>query len=133
MSVSFTDPIEKEVWSTLRAMNDTWTKGRPEELQHYFHRNIVAFAATEHSRLDGASACLASWIEFATKVNIHRWEEKDPVIHVYGDSAVVAYYFDMSFDVSGKMTNIGGRDTFFFVRENGKWLAVADHFSPYPA
>jgi len=27
---------------------------------------------------------------------------------------------------------MGGRDMFFFVKEKGRWWAVADQFSPYP-
>jgi hypothetical protein len=54
------------------------------------------------------------------------------VIHVYGNSAVVAYDFDMSFDMGGNAVNMGGRDMFFFVKEGEKWWAVADQFSPYP-
>jgi hypothetical protein len=59
--------------------------------------------------------------------------EIDPVIHLYGNSAVVAYYFDMSFDMGGQAINAGGRDMYFFVKEGGKWLAVAGQGSPYPA
>lgn len=59
--------------------------------------------------------------------------EIDPVIHVYGDSAVVAYDFDMSFDMNDRTIHMGGRDMFFFVKEEGKWWAVADQYSAYPA
>jgi hypothetical protein len=94
---------------------------------------MAAIAATEHNRIDGAAACIASWKDFASAAKIHHREESDPVIHVYGSSAVVAYYFDMSFDMGGQAINMGGRDMFLLVKENGKWLAVADQFFPYPA
>ena len=94
---------------------------------------MVAITATDRNRLDGGAACIAGWKGFATTARIHRWKEVDPVINVYGNSAVVAYYFDMSFDMGGQTINMGGRDMFFFVKENGRWWAVADQFSPYPA
>jgi hypothetical protein len=133
MTTTFNDPAEQELWATVRALNDAWTKGNPNDLALYFHPNMVAIAATERNRIDGGAACVASWKRFTTAATIHRWEETDPVIHVYGNSAVVAYYFDMSFDMGGQTVSMGGRDMFFFVKENGKWLAVADQFSPYPA
>jgi hypothetical protein len=132
MTINFNEPVKQEIWATVRAMNDAWTKGNPDDLSKYFHPNMVAITATERNRLDGAAACIASWKGFATAAKIHRWEETNPVIHVYGSSAVAAYYFDMSFDMGGQTINMDGRDMFFFVRENGKWLAVADQFSPYP-
>lgn len=131
--ISFADPVKQEIWSTVRAMNDAWTKGYPDDLSNFFHQNMVAITATDRNRLDGGAACIAGWKGFCDVARIHRWEEVDPVIHVYGDSAVVAYYFDMSFDMGGQRINMGGRDMFFFVKEDERWWAVADQFSPYPA
>ena len=130
---SFADPIKQEIWATVRAMNDSWTKGNPDDLFRFIHRDMVAITATDRNRLDGGAACIAGWKGFCSAAHIHRWEEIDPVIHVYGNSAVVVYYFDMSFDMGGNTINMGGRDMFFFVKEGEKWWAVADQFSPYPA
>ncbi|OIQ83334.1 hypothetical protein GALL_348720 [mine drainage metagenome] len=46
---------------------------------------------------------------------------------------MVAYDFDMSFDMNGQTIDMGGRDLYFFVREAGRWWAVADQFSAHPA
>ena len=54
------------------------------------------------------------------------------MIHVYGDAAVVAYDFDVSFDMDGNTIQSSGRDMFFFIREQGHWWVVADQFSAYP-
>lgn len=133
MAINFNDPTKQEIWATVRAMNDAWTKGNPNDLSKFFHPDMLAVTATDRNRLEGGAACIAGWKAFSEATRIHRWEEVDPVIHVYGNSAVVAYYFDMSFDMGGQTINLGGRDMFFFVKEDGNWWAVADQFSPYPA
>jgi hypothetical protein len=133
MSTNFSDPVQQEIWATVRALNDAWTKGRPDDLVDYFHPQMIAITPTDRHRREGGATCLAGWKGFAEAATIHRWREIDPVIHVYGDSAVVAYDFDMSFDMNGQTITLGGRDMFFFVREKGRWWAVADQFSPYPA
>lgn len=102
MSVNFEDPLKQEIWTTVRAMNDAWTKGNPDDLSKYFHQNMVAITATDRNRLDGGAACIAAWKAFSTAIRIHHWKEVDPIINVYGNSAVVAYDFDMSFDMGGK-------------------------------
>ncbi len=130
---AFDDPVQQEIWDTLRALNDAWTRGNPDDLTQYFHADMVAVTATERHRIEGRDACVASWKNFATAARIHRWREIDPVIRVYGDAAVVAYDFDMSFDMNGQTIDMGGRDLFFFVREAGRWWAVADQFSAHPA
>jgi ketosteroid isomerase-like protein len=128
----FEDSTKQEVWETVRAMNETWTKGDAGRLADFFHPNMVAVTPTDRRRLEGGPRCLAAWKGFSEATRIHRWEEVDPIIHVYGDAAVVVYDYDMSFDMAGRTIDTGGRDMFFFVREGGRWWAVADQFSPYP-
>jgi len=134
MSITILDPIKQEVWSTLRELNDCWTTtdGNPEQLAKYFHKDMVAITPTDPKRLEGREACVAGWVGFAKAAKIHKWEELEPQIAVFGDSAVVTYYFDMSFTMGGQRVDLRGRDMFFFVKESGRWWAVADQFSPDP-
>ncbi|MDA8092912.1 MAG: nuclear transport factor 2 family protein [Betaproteobacteria bacterium] len=129
----FSSLVEQEIWTTIRAMNDAWTKGDPDDLKQFFHPRMIAVTATDRHRLDGGPACIAAWKRFAQTTQIHFWKEVDPVIRVFGDAAVVAYDFDMSFEMGGQTITMGGRDLFFVVRENGRWWVVGDQFSPYPA
>jgi len=126
---------EAEVWSTIQKMNTCWTCGDPSELEKlsdYFHDKMVAITATNKYRLEGKEACFNEWKGFAESTKIHFWKESDPKIQIYGDAAVVTYYFDMSFDMGGQTINMGGRDMFTLIKENDKWLVVADQFSQYP-
>ena len=133
MNVNFDDPVKQEVWNALRVLNDAWTKGNPNDLKNYFHKDMVAITATDRERLEGKEACFTSWNNFTKAAKIHHWNELEPRIQIYGNTAVVTYYFDMSFDMGGQTVKLGGRDMFVFVKEGGKWLAVADQFSAYPA
>ena len=126
------DKARREVWETLRQLNDCWTKADGKDLVHYFHERMVAVTPTDRLRREGRDACVAGWVEFAAHAKIHRWQENDPQIDVFGDTAIVSYYFDMSVDMGGHTIPMGGRDLFTFVKEKGKWWAVADQFSPYP-
>ncbi len=132
MGLEFNDPLEQEVWQTVRDLNDAWTKGRPQDLTSFFHRDMVAITPTDRERLEGREACYNGWNDFVQSTTIHYWKETEPRIQIYGPAAVVTYYFEMSFDQGGQTINLGGRDMFFLVKEGGKWLAVADQFSPYP-
>ena len=133
MAISFSDQEKQEIWTTVRSMNDAWIKGNPDDLAGFFHRNMVAITPFGRDLLDGAAACIAGWKRFADTARIHHWEETDPAIHVYGESAVVAYYYRIRFDMSGQAFDMEGRDMFFFIKEKGRWWAVADQFSSCPA
>ena len=127
------DDARREVWETLRKLNDCWTQGDGRDLVHYFHENMVALTPTDRLRREGRQACVEGWVGFASQARIHYWKELDPKIHIFGSAAIVTYYFDMAFDMGGQPIQLGGRDMFTFVKENGKWWAVADQFSPYPS
>jgi len=129
---SFQNSEEQEVWESLRGLNDAWTKGNGEKLADYFHRDMVAITPTDQYRREGREECVAGWLGFLAVAKVHRWEEVDPKIQVYGNTAIVTYYFDMAFETGGQMVKMGGRDMFVFVKEDGRWWAVADQFSPYP-
>lgn len=132
MNISFTDPVQHEIWGTVRALNDAWTKGNPDDLANYFHPKMLAITPVDRLRRDGAAACIAGWKGFAEAACIYRWQESDPLIRVYGNAAVVTYYYEIDFEMGGQHVEQGGRDLFFLVREDGRWLVVADQFSPYP-
>lgn len=132
MNPNFDTPDQQAIWRTVRAMNDAWTKGNPDDLVNFFHPNMVAITATDRLRRLGQAECLAGWKSFAKATTIHHWTETEPLIQVYGESAVVSYYFDMAFTMNGQRIQMGGRDLFFFVREHGRWWAVADQYSAYP-
>jgi len=130
-----TNSIETEVWNTIQEMNRCWTSGNlldVEKLSDYFHDEMVAITATDKYRLEGKEACFNSWKSFAQNSKIEFWKEHDPKIQIYGNTAVVTYYFDMSFDMAGQTIKMGGRDMFTLIKENNRWMVVADQFSQYP-
>ena len=133
MDYHFDDPTHREIWATLRALNDAWTQGNPAQLADYFHRDMIAVTPVDRLRREGAAACIAGWQGFAESTRIHSWHEIDPLIRVFGEAAVVSYYYEIRFEMGGQTIEQCGRDLFFLVRENGRWWVVADAFSSYPA
>lgn len=131
--MTFENSVKQEVWQTLRALNDAWTKGRAEDLVNYFHEDMVAITATDRNRLEGRNACMASWLAFSRAAKIMTWKEIDPKVQLFENTAIITYYFEMSFEMGGQTIHADGRDMFVFVKQEGKWWAVADQFSPYPA
>ena len=127
--------VEREIWETIRAMNRCWTSGDPSELaklSEYFHATMVAITPTDRLRIEGKQACFNGWADFSRSAKIAFWKEIDPDIRIYNDAAVVTYYFEMAFEMKGEEVQMGGRDMFVLIKEKGKWIAVADQYSPYP-
>jgi hypothetical protein len=129
---SSSEDIKQEVWRTVRELNDSWTKGDGSSLIQYFHSRMVAITPMTRERIVGRDACVAGWMEFAKTAKIHYWRVVDPRIELFGNTAVVTYYYDMSFDMHGQTITTGGRDMLTLVKEDGKWWLVADQFSSNP-
>ena len=126
------DNVQQQVWKTVQDLNDCWTKGDGSNLVRYFHPRMVAIVPTSRERLVGRDACVAGWVGFAKLATILSWKGIDPQIELFGDTAVVTYYFDIHFEMNGRTIHMSGRDMFTFVKENDRWWAVADQYSPNP-
>jgi uncharacterized protein (TIGR02246 family) len=53
---------------------------------------------------------------------------KDPLVRVYGDTAINSGYYTFSYEKDGKKVDLPARYSFTLVKSNGKWL-IADHHS----
>lgn len=123
---------QQAVWATVQALNQAWTRGHPETLLDFFHPQMVAITPQDRLRREGATACIAGWQAFVEAAKIDAWREIDPLVRVFGNAAVVSYYYEISFEMNGRSRQEGGRDLFFLVREAGRWQVVADQFSGWP-
>lgn len=127
--------LESTIWKTVQAINRCWTCGDLSELSKlktFFHDTMVAITPTDKLRLEGKRACFDGWAGFCRRTEITSWKETDPKVQVYGDSAVVTYYYHLSLEIEGQKMDMAGRDMLVLIKEDEKWIAVADQFSPFP-
>lgn len=126
---------QKEVWETVVKLNRLWTvENNTQGLKDFFHERMTALTPMGRLRIEGGKACVDGWKSFTDSAKVLHWRETDPRIELFGDGnfAIVSYYYDMSFEMGGQTIKTGGRDIFALVKENGKWQAVMDQFSPFP-
>ena len=133
MTCNFMSDEEREaVWETLKTVNRLWSRdNRPEALVEYFHEQMIAVCGGESIIRPDGRACLEGWTRFSREAeNIH-FEEREPHIALFGGGtvAVAAYYFDCTYTMKGASVSMKGRDLFTFIKEEGRWRIVSDHFS----
>ena len=125
-----------EIEDTLREMNRCWTETWDEPaFRQYIHPDAVAIVPATPGRIEGKDAYIAGWREFTLAAEISEWTETDHRIQLFagGKAAVATYLFTIRFMMAGQQHTLQGRDMFFLVKEGGKWLVVADQFSPEPS
>jgi ketosteroid isomerase-like protein len=117
-------PSQQEIWQIIQNINIAWSKNHTEDLHKYFHGNMVIVDPNQHPLSSGSQACIDSYKEFIDNAIVHEYKESNPVIHIFGDTAIASYRFDINYDMKGKNYIESGRDLFALNKEEGKWLAV---------
>lgn len=114
-----------EIWDLVQRMNDAWAKpGGPEELASFFREDIVMVHPDFTYRTEGRDACVASYEDFCRQAEIRDFKINNPGIHVFGNTAIATYSYEIAYEMGGERFNDTGRDIFVFVRENDRWRAV---------
>lgn len=112
-------------WETVRAINAAWRTGDVLGLRDRFHEDAVMVPPGFEGRSEGREACVRSYQEFTDNATVRRLDELDPQVDVVGDTAVVTYRFEISYEMGGETQHDAGRDVFVLVRSAaGAWQAV---------
>ncbi|RPI18609.1 MAG: nuclear transport factor 2 family protein [Ignavibacteriae bacterium] len=121
---SFQTEEQSLLWEIVQQINDAWVNNKTEEIAVYFHPDITITGADLHEIMSGRDACVASYKDFVSNSVVNDYKESDPVINVFGSTAIVSYQFDIIYKMNEKTYSETGRDLFVFNKENDKWLAV---------
>ena len=122
----------EEIRQLLRSISDAWSKGHPEELEEYFHENMLIVQPGSQGGGRGKRECVDSYKDFVSHATIREFKESDQTIDVWGDTAVASYKFEMAYEMRGEVHKDSGYDLFVFSREKGKWLVVWRTILPVP-
>lgn len=123
------------VIETVTAMNRIWTEAWDEAaFRDYIHPDAVAIVPGTPGRIEGRDAFVAGWKGFVDATEIHAWTESDHRVTLFarGTGAVLTYFFTIRFTMGGQEITMKGRDMFTLVQQGGRWLVLADQFSPEP-
>jgi ketosteroid isomerase-like protein len=123
------DPaITEEIKMALETINASWLSGNPaavtSALSASFHSNMVIKDGELNTVAEGHDASVASYVDFIKMANISKFEQAEPDIRVFGDSAIASYNWRIVYTLEGTECDEKGGDVFAFFRTDGKWLAV---------
>ncbi|MCP4727291.1 MAG: nuclear transport factor 2 family protein, partial [bacterium] len=129
------EELKSEVWNTVKKHNESWTVLEDlNEQEKYIHDDIVFITPGDEFPIEGKQAYLDGYKGWIDSADVHYFRELEHKVRISGNgtAAVVSYYIDMSFNYNGEEKTFRGRDLFFLVLEDGKWLITANEYSPFP-
>ena len=124
MSSTLESKYQDQIKQIIKKINQSWLEGHPEKLNQFFHDNMMIVSPDFKIMGMGKAVCVKSYSDFITRAVIKDYQESDPEIHIWTNTATAFYEFEMAWEMDGKSFKESGRDFFVFAHENDKWLAV---------
>ena len=116
------------LWKDVEASWTMWKDGDIDGALASFHNDYLGWGS--EYPMPAGKAKITEWYNRMKDNYKVMMLDLTPVrISVVGDAAVVHYYFSFYGERMGKVEAVEGKNTEFYVKENGKWLLLGDHTS----
>src|SRR5579862_9899983 len=111
-------------FAAMRHINQAWLGGRVQDLAPLVHPDVVMVFPDFAGRIQGREGFLAGFRDFIQNAIVHEFQEHDHTIDVAGDTAVVAFRYEMLYERSGGRYRSTGRDLWVFQKQGTAWIVV---------
>jgi ketosteroid isomerase-like protein len=131
MKTSRMNEAEREVWSVIEAFNRAFAANDPEHYFTFIDDDIVVLIPSSPYRIEGLKDDREEF-EFSLKAGWTRigyFQELQPLVQIFGDTAVVTYYSRGAYGPEGEAKVAYLKETDVLVKKNGKWKIVHIHVS----
>ena len=100
-----------------------------DKILTYFDTDLTGFSSTQHMRLASPAELRKTFEYYMAKAPTVDYVISDPQVTVYGDTAILTFYWAVRMRNGKKRKPIEGRGTHVLSKRNGKWKIVHEHFS----
>ena len=83
MSSTLESKHKEQIHQIIKKINQSWLDGRPENLNQYFHDNMMIVSHEFKVMGAGKAVCVKSYSDFISHAVIKDYQESDPEIHVW--------------------------------------------------
>ena len=108
----------------LLNINRMWLAGRVEALEEFVHPDAVMILPDFAGRVSGREDFLAGFRDFCATARIDRFHDHGYATDLIGDTAVITFQYEMTYERSGGRYRATGRDLWVFREMAGDWIAV---------
>lgn len=114
----------KEIENLVNRLNDDWLNDRIENLDQYFHKQVVMIQPGTHKKITGREAMIDSYSGFVEEAEVGDFRIKDFRIDVFEETAIVLYTFRIKYRIETTNYDENGLEILVFNRHNDKWQIV---------
>lgn len=121
--------VEREIWDIEKKQAAAFNERDLKTVLSFFDKNIVCFSSTQHERLTGRAALRRTFEYYLKQAEAVQYRITKPVVQLYGDTAIVSFYWTVTLKSGSRRRRIEGRGTHVLVNQKGTWKIVHEHFS----
>lgn len=119
-------PSQKEVWKVETDLWAVFAKGDQAGFLEYFHPDYMGW--DDNSALPNSKADTQKWFAVMMQGNkVLLYDIKPVGIRVFGDFAIVDYYYSLVNEKEGKKKAEEGRWTDILMKQGNKWQLIGDN------
>jgi ketosteroid isomerase-like protein len=121
---------QNEVWKVVQSY---WKVDMLDEEMAFYHDGYIGWGPTDAMPVDKPTCRL--WLtDLFTSRKTHFISIAPAGMRLFGNVAVACYYYTQVYtDSEGKRRVEQGRWTDVLMKQDGKWLLIADHGGPNPS
>ena len=124
--------LDAEAKQIIQSERDAWEaikNKQTDKLADYYADDASIFTSDQAYRISGKDQVVGNLKSWLASSDLRAYQMLDPQVQVFGNTALLSYYFTYSGVTGGKDFSESGRFTAVFVKRGGKWLCVHEHES----
>lgn len=121
--------IERAILAIEKKQAAAFNQGDLKTVLDMFDKHIVCFSSTQHERVTGRAGLRRTFDYYLKEADKVQYRIIEPVVQVYGDTAITSFYWTVTLTSGTKRHKIEGRGSHVLVNEKGTWKIVHEHFS----
>lgn len=113
-----------DIRDLINRINATWLQGDPNDLEKFFHPDIVVQPPGSAPRVHGREACIASYKAFNEQTHVKSFAPRDAEIDVFGDTIVATYRYEIVYETDGQTYDEDAGELLVFLKDADSWQVV---------
>lgn len=122
---------EKEILAVVKTWNDSFMSNDNETYFTFIHDDLTLFIPSSPYRIDGKQDDKEEfdWSLSKSRTKVHFFQEMQPQVQLYNDTAVVTYHNRGAYGPDGSEQMYYLKETNVLIKENEKWKIIHIHTS----
>lgn len=114
----------KEIEKLITQLNDAWLNDRVENMDRFFHKQVVMIQPGTNERVTGREAMIESYREFVESSEVSEFRIKDLMIDLFETTAAALYTFRIKYRVETTNYDESGTEILVFHKHGESWKII---------